>query len=201
MEKILSSLRHKTTFIQQPLSSTLISTQPLFISLLLAEEVIESCNERLGISDQKLNGLEETMSQHEYDNRPKGNPLDLDFLVTTRTLNHISKRVGVDVLRLESVVLVLEKIQQWKKQIVTHSQRIHNDAEKAIVAEETSNDFHMAEEETSFLIDPCRIYISRAQYTEKRVRTLMQVVKFPLPISSDSILSNSGLPIHGSKGR
>ena len=63
--------------------------------------------------DKDINGLEEEMGQHEYSSRPLGNPLDMDFTKAMRKLNHISKRVGVDILNLGFVKLSLETTESW----------------------------------------------------------------------------------------
>jgi hypothetical protein len=78
---------------------------PLLLALISTEQVIDTCIERLDTSDGKLNELEATMGQHEYDHRPKGNPLELDFLAMTRALNHVGRMVGADLSRLNSILI------------------------------------------------------------------------------------------------
>lgn len=154
--------------------------QPLLLALLSTEQVIDSCNERINTADRKLNELEATMGQHEYDDRPKGNPLELNFLATTRALNHISRMVGVDVSRLGCVLVALEKILDWKKEIM-ESQIRSRDADNITTTEEVSNDFRMVDEKIAYLSGNCRVLIPRAELEEKRTRMLIQVVRSPLP--------------------
>jgi hypothetical protein len=54
--------------------------------------------------------LEEAMGQHNHTGRPIGNPLELDFVSTTRSLDTIGHQVAFDVVRLRELVLALEKM-------------------------------------------------------------------------------------------
>ena len=71
---------------------------PLQLPILAIELEIENINNRLHASDHEINDLEQSMGQHEYENTPRGSPLEIDFTTTTRKLNFITKRVGVDTL-------------------------------------------------------------------------------------------------------
>lgn len=53
-----------------------------------------------------LNVLEESMGQHVYVNRPVGNPLEIDFVDTTRRLSAVSRVLQVE-KRTESQVAVV----------------------------------------------------------------------------------------------
>lgn len=72
---------------------------------------IKRTNRRVHDWDKSINDLEEFMGQHEYRDRPIGNPLETDFTSATRKLNHISKRLGVDISNLGCVKLSLETVQ------------------------------------------------------------------------------------------
>jgi Mg2+ and Co2+ transporter CorA len=147
--------------------------QPMLLALLSSEQVTDDCNERIRASEKKLSDLEETMGQHEYKDRPKGNPLNINFLATTSALNHISKRLAVDVCELGSVLIALEKISDWKKEI-TENREEHRKAGNAMVAE---NGYRMVEERITYLTDYCRVLGLEAEYEDKRTRSLIQVVR------------------------
>jgi hypothetical protein len=153
--------------------------QPLLLALLSTEQVINSCSERLNNSDWKLNELEAKMGQHEYDDRPIGSPLELDFLATTRALNHIGREVGVDVARLSCMLVALEKILYWGKEIM-ESQTTSRDEENITTTEEVVDGFCIVDEKIGYLADYCRALIPRAEYEEKRARMLIQVVRSTL---------------------
>jgi hypothetical protein len=153
--------------------------QPLLLAFLSTEQVIDSCIERLDTSDWKLNKLEATMGQHEYDDRPHGNPLELDFLETPRALNHIIRTAGADVSRLGSILVALEKMLDWGKEIM-ESQTGARDGENIITTEEVHHGFCIFDEKIIYLADNCRALIFRGEYEEKRARALIQVVSIAL---------------------
>ncbi|CZR70210.1 uncharacterized protein PAC_20111, partial [Phialocephala subalpina] len=137
--------------------------QPLLLPLLAVELVIESCFERLHISDLKINDLQDGMGQHEYDDHPVGSPLELDFLATTRALNHVGKRVGVDSIRLGAAIIALENMKSWGIEMTKQS------VEKEEVAS-------TIDEKMTYLADTCRVLQLEAEYEEKRTGALIQVV-------------------------
>jgi hypothetical protein len=149
---------------------------PLLLALMSTEQIIDTCIERLDTSDGTLNELEATMGQHEYDHRPKGNPLELDFLATTRALNHVGRMVGADVSRLNSILIVLGKILDWGKEII-ESQIRYRDGENITTTEEVTDGFCIANEKIDYLADSCRALILRGEYEEKRAQALIQVVR------------------------
>ena len=57
------------------------------------------------------------MGQHEYADRPRGNPLELDFLATTTGLNCIGKTICVDVICVSCIADTLERLLEWKAEI------------------------------------------------------------------------------------
>jgi hypothetical protein len=166
VSQFFSSLQHQQMHCELPLLLALMST----------EQMIDTCIERLDTSDGKLNELEATMGQHEYDHLPKGNPLELDFLATTRALNHVGRMVGADVSRLNSILIVLGKILDWGKEII-ESQIRYRDGENIATTEEVTDGFRIANEKIDYLADSCRSLIFRGEYEEKRARALIQVVR------------------------
>jgi hypothetical protein len=163
--RLLSSLQEQKTNCDQPMLLVLLST----------EQVIDDFHERIGTSDEKLGDIEEAMGQHEDNDRLKGNPLEIDFVATTSALNHISKMLANHVSRLASVLIALERISEWKEGLV-ENQSDPKGAENVAAIEEISNSICMADEKIAYLTDRCCFLRLRAEYEEKRTRSLIQVV-------------------------
>lgn len=163
--RLLSSLEEQKTYCDQPMLLALLST----------EQVIDDCNEKMGTSNEKLGDLEETMGQHEDEDRPKGNPLEINFVATTSALNHTSKALAVCVSRLGAVLIALERISEWKGRLVENQNDL-KEVENAAAIEEISNSFCMIDDKIAHLTDRCCFLRLRAEYEEKRTRSLIQVV-------------------------
>lgn len=121
------------------------------------------------------------MGQHEYEYRRRGNPLELDFLATTRTLNFWGKRVAVDVVRLKCQILALEKMREWEKMTVMQVRdELRNKGGRREVGSvagslEVGTQTSVAER-IEYLKDTCDVLLYEAEYEDKRVRALIQVV-------------------------
>jgi hypothetical protein len=162
--------------IMQPLLSLIESyeekpaliTHPLLLPMVAIERELERTSGRIHEWDKDINGLEEEMGQHEYSRRPLGNPLDMDFTKATRKLNHISKRVEVDILNLGYVKLSLETIESWglgkdcagKESLI----EIEGEADQAM------------KEKRILMREECRSLLLLADYEEKRMKILIQAV-------------------------
>jgi hypothetical protein len=108
------------------------------------------------------------MGQHEYENTPRGSPLEIDFTTTTRKLNFINKRVGVDTFNLGCVLLALETVKSWG-----------NENWKRIVSKENEERNSEMKQKICNITDSCRSLLLLADYEEKRTKTLIQVVPCP----------------------
>jgi hypothetical protein len=64
-----------------------------------------------------MSKLEGIMGQHNYPHRIRGNPQELNFKDMTLSINHVTTRIAVDIFILESILLALERITEWKKEI------------------------------------------------------------------------------------
>lgn len=133
--------------------------QPLLLATLVTELVIDSCGDQISLSDRKLNGLEETMGQHEYVNRPMGSPLEIDFISTTGTLNAISRNLGVETMRVGAILLALHSILDNSKQMTKEP-----------------NGLAMMDELIGCQINACENLLLRAEYETKRAQTQIAVV-------------------------
>jgi hypothetical protein len=164
-------------YVLPPLLASLTSYQtdldtilyPLLLPVLAIEREIERTSRRLHGSDSEINKLELLMGQHEYLDRPRGNPMDLDFTATTRKLNYISKTTGLDALNLGYLMLTFENIGLWN-------------SNKEWGGEEDSKGSDLTtcrkmKEKITWLKDNCRSLLLLAEYEEKRIKTLIQVVR------------------------
>jgi hypothetical protein len=168
------------TLIHNLRANEMICCNPLLLPVYLAEPLVKASQERLSDSHQRLDELEESMGQHEYTGRPTGSPLDLDFLSTTRSLNWIGNKVGIDVLRLREMLLALQKLSLWESELNNGSQVTTSSNEERSVG--YANSFQSLKAlpvittRLDFAKDSCTILLLEAEYEEKRVRALIQVV-------------------------
>jgi hypothetical protein len=119
--------------------------------------------QRLHKHKGKMNNLEDIIRQHEYDNRPRGNPLELDFMSTTRSINHVTKRLAVDVCVLEAMLLVLERILKWELEI-KKTKCEGNEQSLNSVPGETYKWLSIINEKIAYLKDTCHHQLSGAKY-------------------------------------
>jgi hypothetical protein len=144
--------------------------QPVMIPLLLTENVIETCHLKLGYSDQDLNDLEEKIGQHEYLNRPRGDPLKMDFEATTRKINSTGNRVALNAARLQSYTQILEKLTEFKDDTFQGRSCGAEGLEVQVSGSEV-------DDKLVYLLDTCRILLIQAEYEEKRIAGLTQAVR------------------------
>lgn len=155
---------------------------PLGMPLQLAEISVEDSQVHLSDVHAHLDELEESMGQHEYTGRPVGNPLELVFLATTRTLNSIGHKIAFDMLRLRELLLAFEKMSSCVfepadlKPILDGKQQI--DAPQ-VGRTLQINGSAVVTQRLNFLRDSCTVFLLEAEYEEKRVRALIQVVSIP----------------------
>lgn len=148
--------------------------QPLLMAVLSIEHVVDFCNERLEECSANLLRLEPGMGHHEFPSMPRGNPLELDFLAATRTLNSITNKVGVDIARLGSTLLALDNILAWGKDIEQVNSTECGFPKGSSTGLEWSQ---VMDEKIAYLADTCRILLLGAEYLQKRAQTLIQVVR------------------------
>jgi hypothetical protein len=143
--------------------------QPVMIPLLLVETVVEICHLKLGAADQDLNDLEEKVGQHEHFNRPRGDPLVIDFETATRKINFTGKLVALNTARLLAFRRVLEKLAAFKYDTLQGSGRHEGLDVQASRGE--------AEDRLAYLLDTCYVLSNQAEYEEKRIAGLTQAVR------------------------
>ena len=148
------------------------SLHPVQLPITAIQIQIQRIRQRIHSWDQDINGLQDVMGQHEYKDRPVGNPLEMDFTSATRKLNHISKRVGVDILNLRFLIKSLEAVENWYKDT-------RNGVEGDLKGIEEVTCQSM-KETTGIMKDDCHSLLLLAEYEEKRMRILIQAVCFLL---------------------
>jgi len=149
--------------------------QPLLLAILVTELAIDSTERRIQAGDWRLNELEETVGQHEYINRPKRDPLDMDFVGTTRTLNTTSRMLGVERMRLGACLLALDLIErETMKLSINHidSTKIREKIDKEMDDEGALTLIEL----TEYQINVCQNLVLRVEYQEKRVQSQIAVV-------------------------
>jgi len=149
---------------------------PLVLPALITEFVIDECSERVNLSNLTLNNLEESMGQHKYMNRPRGNPLELDFIATTRDINVESRRLGLCTARLRGVLLALELIlSETEKTLMQSNLRpIKSEATTSLPA--APDGFCIMDDMIANLVNSCKNTLARVEYETKRTQTLISVV-------------------------
>jgi hypothetical protein len=105
------------------------------------------------------------MGQHEYGDRPLGNPLEADFVAVTRALNYVGKRIELCRLHFGNVLLAVESLEKFNLQVVRERE-----------GKEEGEGEVWVEEMIGELRGECRSLILMAEYEEKRTGTLIQVV-------------------------
>jgi hypothetical protein len=106
------------------------------------------------------------MGQHEYGDRPLGNPLEADFVTVTRALNYVGKRISLSAQHFGNVLLAVESLEGFQKHV---KKQIGEE-------EEESEGSYMIEEKIEELKSECRSLLLMVEYEEKRTGTLIQVV-------------------------
>jgi hypothetical protein len=170
----------------------------LLLPLLALQFEVRKYKNRLITSDRRINDLQDSMGQHEYGDRPLGNPLEADFVAVTRALNYVGKRISLSAQHFGNVLLALESSEGFQKHV---KKQIGEE-------EEESEGSYVISEKIEELKSECRSLLLMAEYEEKRTGTLIQMVSYLILYSFSSIVDVvltkgeiTGLPIHGPERR
>ena len=90
-----------------------LAAQPMLVPFMVATSVSSIHSLKITRSNLKLLAIEEQLGQHTYHERPKGNPLDADFVDTSSELNSNSNVLGVNENRLHALVFALERMTEY----------------------------------------------------------------------------------------
>jgi hypothetical protein len=92
-------------------------TQPLLLPLLALQFEVRKYKNRLITSDRRINDLQDSIGQHEYGDRPLGNPLEADFVAVTRALNYVRRRISLSAQHFGNVLLAVESLEGFQKHV------------------------------------------------------------------------------------
>ena len=152
MAKIDSS--HQTSLlIEAILGSKRLITSPLCVAVHLVDTCVRATQSRLVDVDGALNELEEVTGQHEWTNRPLGDPMAMDFLKVGRKLNFNSRTSAIEKMRAQTLVATIQELK-----------RIHDAANT-----EVSQLLRYHE-------NACNMQICSIDYQDRRVQSQLAVV-------------------------
>jgi hypothetical protein len=159
----------------------------MLLPTLIAEICVKSSSNRIIEQDRKLNELEEIMGQHEWSNRPVGDPLGIDFTGATRRLYSVSRALGLERTRVESMLLNLGEM--WK--ITRESSDVkdvngdgegdeymNDEVRGSVKVKSESDDERVIEELVKYHINTCKNMALRIDWEERRAQTQISVVRF-----------------------
>jgi hypothetical protein len=146
---------------------------PLFIVIGLEEIITDIGHEKLDLATKNLDHLEDLMGLHPFRNRFVGDPLKIDFVWATRTLNSISTMVGVTGMRIYAAQVVLEKWRRYSEQLNLP----HMSEKPCIQHVELWQDVSARiEDRVEYLSDLCRNILLRKEFEQQRALTQLSVV-------------------------
>jgi len=117
--------------------------------------------------------MERLVGHKEYRDRPRGNPLEIDFLSTTRSLNYASKKVGTNMLRVLSMLRILKKMREFKRKLCAE-----NKSQNGTPEQEDLAGSRLIDERIDYFMDSSEALFAICEHQEKRASTLLQVVGF-----------------------
>jgi hypothetical protein len=174
--------------------------QPLILAALVAELVIDSCAAKIELADGDLDALEEESGLHGYDNRRRGNPLEMDFMRAIQVLHFANRTLGLDTIRLQFIIPSLMQIMNETKKIAAQEQ---DRSRRLGIPMLVSDGRGMMEEFVGYLKNYCKNQLLRAKFQDNRIQTQLTVVSNPVQ-STDKVfylLTALGIPPNGTKGR
>lgn len=162
--------------------SPLASSQPLYLAALITEVVVDSSNDRISLFVLSLKKLEEAMGQHEYSNIRRGDPLKLDLMKATRRLNFFVRNFTIEIMRLGSILLTLEQIQQHRAYIGSSREPRKVEIDFDTLGEDVGEQM---DEKIAYLKNACQNTLLRAEFQLQLAQSLIQVVSLhPLAFES-----------------
>ena len=171
--------------------SPLASSQPLYLAALITEVVVDSSNDRISPFVLSLKKLEEDMGQHEYSNIRRGDPLKLDLMKATRRLNFFVRNFTIEIMRLGSILLTLEQIQQHRAYIGSSREPRKVEIDIDTLGEDVGEQM---DEKIAYLKNACQNTLLRAEFQLQLAQSLIQVVSLhPLALN---YINSQGIPLY-----
>ena len=154
--------------------------QPLILAALVAELVIDSVAAKIELANEDLNDLEEESGLHRYDNRRRGNPLEMDFMRAIQILHFLNRTLGLDSIRLQFIFPSLMLIMKETKKIAAQEQDQSRDLGSISAGVIASDGIRMVEELVEYLKCYCKNQLLRARFQDNRIQTQLTVVSEPI---------------------
>jgi hypothetical protein len=179
------------TILKNITNSPLLKLHPLALPVLLLEHSILSSSHRLEWADSLLRKLEQETGQHGWADLPIGDPMELDFTGTTRTLNFVSRSLGLEFMRFKANILILDRINGGVDLLAINDSKIPRLQESGLKLKEL----------IAYQMNACQNNTLRAEFQDKKVQSLIAIVLalFPSPISRLADPYFAGISIHGTK--
>ena len=157
--------------------SRALSTQPMLVPFIIATAISSIHALKIHESNTNINKIEENLGQHTYKEheRPKGDPLESDFVRTTEQLNGNSTVLGINESRLKSLILALQKMRDYGNDLTITSQ-----------SEAFLSSHEQLEDMIEHLQNYCTTLLYRNDSEQKRTQTHLAVV------SVSKVASTSG---------
>jgi hypothetical protein len=150
--------------------------QPLLIPAVWAEFLVSEIYADLNTQHPKLGQLQTPAGQHKYPNVLSGDPLELDFVSSSRSLNFVSNEVAICVLRLKCVLSALDQMVEWERGFQRKSATDHRTETELYSALAEGGTITIAK--IAYLKDTCNVLLFEAECEGKRVQALSQAVGF-----------------------
>jgi hypothetical protein len=147
-------------------------TDPLLLPLIFLDKEVRMLVDRMRMHHKKLDDLENSAGQHEYNNVPLGNPLELDFVSTTRRLNFIGCGLSFDLVRIKCILLAFEQITHWRLSLASSRSYDHDSKDQSI----NNDSCVILTSRVEYLENTCRVLILEAESEQSRVHALSQAV-------------------------
>jgi hypothetical protein len=147
--------------------------QLLLLPTIAVELLINYTGSRLNKLESTLKDIERLVGHKKYRDRPRGNPLEIDFLSTTRSLNYVSKKVGTNMLRVLSMLRILKKMREFKRKLCAENKPQNGRPEQEDLAGS-----RLIDERIDYFMDSSEALFGICEHQEKRASTLLQVVGF-----------------------
>jgi hypothetical protein len=87
-------------------------TSPLCVAVHLVNTCVRATQGRLVDVDGALNEIDEVTGQHEWANRPSGDPMAMDFMKVGRRLNFNSRTLGIEKMRVQTLLGTIQELKR-----------------------------------------------------------------------------------------
>jgi hypothetical protein len=147
-------------------------SHPLLLPLALVKVVLDANGDRLIEAENMLIEIAKLTGQHQWTNTHSGNPLEIDFIATTRDFNVIGRGTAAATLNLTSMINTLRIIREFATTIDELNAGDSTGLEKD--PDNTAATF--IEGKMRYFAEACSSFLAQAEYIQKVNSTMIQVV-------------------------